>query len=560
MSYSFCEPLSAVDAAFLAVEDSRAHMHIGAVTIFEARELLRPQGGLDIERIRAFVGNQLHRVPRFRQKLAFVPLSGRPVWIDDASFNLTYHVRHTALPLPGDAQKLKDLAGRIMSQELERAKPLWELWFVEGLEGERFAVISKIHHALADGISGLDLMAAIVGPNPDYHPEPTPAWIPRAVPSGTEMLSGEVARRFSAPLHLLFGGDAATRDAAGVAGAGSAGATGPARSSRATRAARSTDPTAASPTPDGSVADVENDEMAARPSSSGVTAASARGWLSDTMATLRKTAAAAAAAIEAPVPTPLNVDVGPYRRFDWTRVDLRTIAAIRQRFGDGAAKAVKVNDVVLTVVAGAVRRFLLHRGVRPEGLDFRAMVPVSVRADAERGDLGNRVTQMLTRLPVEEADPVRRLRCVVEITTALKRSGLASGGETMAALAELLSAPLVATAARIVARRSLGNMIVTNVPGPPMRTYLLGAPSVEAYPLVPLGPNQDLNVAVLSYDGVLHWGFNADWDAVPDLADFVALVDAEIEALTKAAAPRKSRRRAQKTRQSALPKTTPSPH
>ena len=160
MAYSFCEPLSAVDAAFLAVEDSKAHMHIGAVTIFEAAKLQRPEGGLDIDRIRAFVGSQLHRVPRFRQKLAFVPVSGRPVWIDDPSFNLTYHVRHTGLPFPGDAQKLKDLTGRIMSQELERAKPLWELWFVEGLEGDRFAIISKIHHALADGISGLDLIAA----------------------------------------------------------------------------------------------------------------------------------------------------------------------------------------------------------------------------------------------------------------------------------------------------------------------------------------------------------------------------------------------------------------
>jgi diacylglycerol O-acyltransferase len=469
MAYSFCEPLSAIDAAFLAVEDSKAHMHIGAVTIFDAVELQRPEGGLDIGRIRAFVGSQLHRVPRFRQKLAFVPVSGRPVWVDDASFNLTYHVRHTALPFPGDAQKLKDLTGRIMSQELERAKPLWELWFVEGLEGDRFAIISKIHHALADGISGLDLIAAIVGPNPDYRPKPPPAWVPRPAPSGSEMLSGDVARRLSLPARVL-----SRRDV-------------PAGSAPVTRG------------------------------------------LADLPETLRRTVRAVASAVEAPVPTPLNVDVGPYRRFDWTRVDLGTLKSIRSRFGG------KINDVVLAAVSGAVRNFLIRRGVRVNDLDFRAMVPVSVRAEAEYGSLGNRITQMLTRLPIEESDPLARLRRVIEITGDLKTSGEAQGGEMLTALAELLAAPLAATVARAAARRSLGNMIVTNVPGPPMPTYMLGALSREAYPLVPLGPVQALNVAVLSYNDMLHWGFNADWDAVPDLADFVALVDGEIETLRRAA-------------------------
>ena len=244
---------------------------------------------------------------------------------------------------------------------------------------------------------------------------------------------------------------------------------------------------------------------------------------------MRKTARAVASAIEAPSPTPLNVDIGPYRRFDWTRVDLATVKSIRSHFGG------KVNDVVLNAVSGAVRNFLIRRGVRVNDLDFRAMVPVSVRSDDEYGKLGNRITQMLTRLPLDESDPVARLQRVIEITGELKSSGEAQGGETLAALAELLIAPLAATLARVAARRSLGNMIVTNVPGPPMPNYMLGALSREAYPLVPLGPVQALNVAVLSYNGVLHWGFNADWDAVPDLADFVALVDGEIEALRRAA-------------------------
>jgi WS/DGAT/MGAT family acyltransferase len=469
MAYSFSEPLSAVGGAFLAREDAKAHMHIGAVTIFDARPLLRPKGGLDIDRIRRFVATQLHKVPRFRQKLAFVPLSGQPVWVDDPSFNLTYHVRHTALPFPGDPQKLKDLTGRIMSQQLERAKPLWELWFAEGLDGNRFAIISKIHQALADGISGFDLIAAIVGPNREYREKPAPAWMPRRAPSPWELLSGQVGRWLSTPAQLL---------------------------------------TRRPPTPP------------PPPPTSGP---------SDIITTLRRAIDAAIAAIEAPAPTPFNVDIGPYRRFDWTRLDIETIKAVGSRLGG------KMNDVVLSVVSGAVRKFLIRRGVAVRGLDFRALVPVSVRTADEGGQLGNRITQMLTRLPIDEADAVLRLRRVIETTNELKHSGQAQGGDAVTALTGLLGAPIATALARLAVRRNFGNMTITNVPGPTVPTYLLGAQTLEAYPLVSLPSTQALNVAVLSYNGVLHWGFNADWDAVPDLADFVALVNEEIEALRAAA-------------------------
>jgi len=163
------------------------------------------------------------------------------------------------------------------------------------------------------------------------------------------------------------------------------------------------------------------------------------------------------------------------------------------------------------------------------------MVPVSVRTEDERGDAGNRITQMLTRLPLDEADPVKRFARMIEITTELKGSGQAEGGQAMTALVEMLGARLAAVLARVAARHGFGNMVVTNVPGPPQPTYLLGAMTLETYPVVPLAPTQALNVAVLSYNKVLHWGFNADWDAIPDLADFVALVDEEIDALRSAA-------------------------
>lgn len=492
MSYTFYEPLSAVDASFLAVEDSHAHMHIGGVTLFEAAPLTRKEGGLDIDRIRAFVASQLHRMPRFRQKLAYVPVSGAPVWIDDAHFNLVYHVRHTALPFPGNEQKLKDLAGRIMSQHLEREKPLWELWFVEGLEAGRFALISKIHHALADGISGVDMMSMLLVTDPNPKVSPTPAWIPRPAPSGMELLSSQTRRTLGAPLRLFT--PEVERPVAATPGG-------------------------AAPLP-----------RTARPPS-------------DLRTNVTKALSAAAAAIESTDPTPLNVDIGPYRRFDWTRMEIAKVSAIRARLGG------KMNDVVLSVVSGAVRRFLQRRGVRVDSLDFRAMVPVSVRSEGERGSLGNKITQLLTRLPVEVGDPVQRLARTQEITAQLKGSGLAEGGQAFTAFAELLGAPLMAILARMASRRSFGNMVVTNVPGPQRMTYLLSAPVLESYPLVPLAPTQALNVAVLSYNGVLHWGVNADWDAVPDIADFVRLLDDEIAQLERIAeqtepeAPKKPKRK-----------------
>ena len=177
MTETYHERLSGQDLSFLAMEDGRAHMHVGVVSLFDAGPLRSANGGIDFERIEEFVDAQLHLVPRLRQKLAWVKGFGQPVWVDDASFNLHYHLRHTALPPPGDLRQLKRLAGRIMSQELDRGKPLWEHWFVDGVEGGRFALISKVHHCVADGIGGLAIIGTLAGPDPDYRPDPPPDWV-----------------------------------------------------------------------------------------------------------------------------------------------------------------------------------------------------------------------------------------------------------------------------------------------------------------------------------------------------------------------------------------------
>jgi WS/DGAT/MGAT family acyltransferase len=229
-------------------------------------------------------------------------------------------------------------------------------------------------------------------------------------------------------------------------------------------------------------------------------------------------------------PTPFNVDIGPHRRIDWTRLDLDEVKEIRARAGG------KVNDVVLAVVSGALQRFLKQRGVQIEGLEFRAAVPVSLRSEAERrGSIGNRVSGVLATLPLDESDPWRRLLRIVDMTRELKRSAQSAGGELLERLIELVPFRLIAGLERWGARHQAANIVITNVPGPAAPIYLLGAPMQASYPVVPLAPNLALGVALFSYDGGLYWGLNSDRDAVPDLHDFVEEISVQFEALRKAA-------------------------
>lgn len=469
MAYAYHERLSAMDLSFLAMEDGRAHMHIGSVSIFEAHPLRGEHGGLDFERVVAFIDAQLHKVPKLRQKLEWVPGFGQPVWVDDARFNLLYHVRHTALPPPGDVRLLKRMAGRILSQEFDRQKPLWEYWFVDGLEGDRFALIAKLHHCMADGISGVAMANLLIGPDAAYKPPPAKAWVPRPAPSGTQLFLHELRQRALAPLTLL---GSSVREA-----------------------------------------------RRARAPSSG----SGGG--------LRTLIGSAWSAVGGASQTPLNVDVGPHRRFDWARLRLDEVRKL------GAGVGGTVNDVALAVASGALRSFLRRRGVTVDDLDFRALVPVSVRGEAERSSLGNRVSGLLARLPLGEKDSWQRLLRVMETTHELKGSGQSGAAERVIQLADLLPAPLVGALFRAGARSSIANIVITNVPGPQVPVYLLGARQLECYPVVPLAANQALGIALLSYDGGLYWGLNSDWDAVPDLHDLAQDLEAEFEELKAAALP-----------------------
>jgi diacylglycerol O-acyltransferase / wax synthase len=469
------ERLSAMDSMFLDLEDANVHMHIGSVALFEAAPLLRVGGGLDLERILAFASAQIHKSPRLRQRLATIPLFERPVWVDDPRFNLLYHVRHTALPHPGCVRQLKRLAGRILSQQLDRGKPLWEVWLIEGVEGGCFAVVTKLHHCMADGVSSGDLLSMLMGTKPDYQPGPTPVWSPREPPPGARLVLDELARRATAPLALL-GGEG--------------------------------------PLP-------------------GEAAAGSEHVLDFVRAAARGAWRAVEAGLLPVSETPLNTVIGPHRRFDWTRFALDDVKRV------GHAAGGTVNDVVLALVAGATRRWLERRAAPVRGIEFRVAVPVSVRSDAERGELGNRVSTLVAPLPLEETDPWERLRRVVAATRELKRSGESRAVDLLGRLADWLPQGTMARLSRAGTRAV--NMIVTNVPGPALPVYMLGARMLESYPVVPLMANEALNVALLSYDGGLFWGFHADWDAVPDLHAFAESIPAGFEELSKAAAGRAPR-------------------
>jgi diacylglycerol O-acyltransferase / wax synthase len=452
--------LTAVDASFLTNESSASHMHIGAILIFEGPA---PKYVDLVEHVRG----RLDKVPRFRQRLVVPPLeAGRPLWADDVNFNLTYHIRHTALPEPGGEPQLKRLAGRVFSQQLDRSKPLWELWLVQGLERDRFAILTKTHHALVDGISGVDIGTVLF----DLEPVPEPAgggddWVPQPEPGTTELVARGISDGVAIPVKLA---------------------------ERAVQAVR-------------------HPETAARK------AVEALEGLSEIVS-----------AFADPAPdVPLNDQIGPHRRYVWARSELATFKQIKDALGG------TVNDVVLAVVAGAVRSWLHSRSIRTEGLELRALVPVSIRSEGERGDLGNRLALMRGPLPVYVEDPVRRLHVISEAMDGLKRSKQALGAETISRFNDFAPPTLLAQAARINFSTRLFNLIVTNVPGPQLPLYVLGRELEEVFPIAFLPQNHRLAVAIMSYNGKVGFGLLADYDSMEDIELLSAGINdslAELEA------------------------------
>jgi WS/DGAT/MGAT family acyltransferase len=449
------ERLSALDATFLDIETRVSSMAVGALCVFDGGDLVGPEGQVDVDRIRGFVAAAMPRIPRYRQRVTRVPGVGQPVWIDDDTFSLDFHVRHTRLPWPGDDRQLHRLAGRVFSQRLDRDHPLWELWVVEGVGAgdaaarAQFAVIIKAHHCMVDGVAGAGLLAAMLRPFAETHVTPAPTWTPRPPPGPLALLRAEIAHHNRRALAL------ARRTAAGLR----------------------------------------------------------HGLSADGRAAGHGVVASLGAVARPACATPLNPPrIGSQRRFETLALELAAVKDVRQVLGG------TVNDVALAVVTGGLRRYFARHRLDPAVMTpMRALVPVNLRLPGQPG-LGNRIAEVLLELPVGEPDARARLRLVQERTRQLKHeSGQIAAAAMIEDLADTVATRLVSTIFRTATRVRAFNLVITNVAGPQVPLYLLSARLRAIYPLVPLFETQGLGVALFSYDGTLFVGVSACMRTVSDL-------------------------------------------
>jgi diacylglycerol O-acyltransferase / wax synthase len=454
--------LSALDASFLYLEDATTPMHVGSVAVFR-----KPRSGFDYEQFVRLMEQRLPMVPRYRQKVVHVPgRLARPVWIDDADFDLTYHVRRSALPKPGNSEQLRELVARLMSRPLDKSRPLWEAYLVEGLARGHLALVTKSHQAMVDGVRTIDIAQVILDNAPHTDDVAEESWLPRHPPSQARLVLDAVAETVQSPKEMV-------ENARSVAGDVLIGAR--------------------------KLAESVGGVVAARPAASG----------------------------------PLNVPIGNQRRFAMARVRLDDVRAIR------AAHGGTVNDVVLAMIAGALRGWLLSRGREvTSSAQVRALVPLAVRDDevdgAVPGLLGNRVTPYLVDLPVGEPSPVVRLQ---HVSHAMRRhndsvrSVAASALLRVGGFAPPTLHSLGARAANSFSKR-IFNLVVTNVPGSQQPLYAGTARMTEVYPVMPLARNQALAVGVTSYDGGVYFGLTGDRDAMSDVDVLARMLEESLEELS----------------------------
>jgi diacylglycerol O-acyltransferase / wax synthase len=448
--------LSSLDSSFLNLEDAATPMHVGSVMVFNA-----PSGGFDYESLVTLISQRIAHVPRYRQRIKTVPGGlANPVWVDDTHFDMSYHVRRSALPRPGSDEQLEELVARIQPRPLDRSRPMWEVYLVEGLAENRFAIITKTHHSLVDGISAVDIGNVLVDGNPTASEGVLTTWRARPEPSGAELVVAALTEAARTPSQVVETIQHGVSDV--------------------TRAV-------------GKVAGVAG----------------------DVISTLARVSAR-------PAPeSPLNAKVGRARRYVMIGTDLEDYRQVRTRLGRGSfAEEVTVNDVILATVAGAFRSWLLTRGesVYP-GTTIRAMVPVSVH-DGDDPPTGAQVTACFVDLPVGEPGPSMRLHQIAFSMRQQMEGGSrrAVSADTLSGLGGFAPPTMHALGARLggVVSRRLYNVVITNVPGPQTPLYAAGAQMVSTYPVTPLGRGHALSIGLTSYDGGVYYGLYADRDAMPD--------------------------------------------
>jgi diacylglycerol O-acyltransferase / wax synthase len=458
--------LTSFDTSFLANEKANAHMAIGAVLMFDGAP---PAADEFLAQIRG----RVHQLPRLRQRLHYPPLGlGTPFWVDHPHFDVHRHVSRASLPAPGDERQFQQLVGELLAPPLDRGKPLWELILVEGFAEDRFAVVYKTHHAMADGISAVDIGMLLFDVDPQAQPAgEEEAWAPNHTPTRAAL---------------------AWRAGSGVLGT-------LARLWRWCRRA------------------LRQPGRARRRAADGLAGLWEVTWN-----------------LARPAPkVPFNTGPGPGRGFCWANFDLNEFKRIKNAAGG------TVNDVSLAVTAGAVRRWLLEREVDVDGMELKALVPVSIRTENEHGELGNKLTAMRGPLPVGVADPIERLRTVSAEMDALKASKQPLGAEAIWGLNDWFRdfAPpvLLAPTAAINFSTRLFNLLVTNFPGPQMPFYALGRELTQIYPVGFLARRHALAIAILSYNGQVGFGILSDPQALPDAERLAGHLEAALGELRTAA-------------------------
>ncbi len=463
MSASRPDRLTALDEAFLEIEREGLPIHVSSVGIFEGEPLL-DDGRLRLDELRAHIAGRLDVMPRLRRRLAWAPFGvARPCWVDDPSFDIANHVDAAHLPRRAGKDALRHYTEQVVAETLPTDRPLWHLRFVTGLPGNRVGIIERVHHALVDGVSGVDVAAVWLDVSPEVEPPRPTTWAPATPASPISLLLGGIWDQATAPARVLRGTASAL-----------------AHPLRLVRQGADTVTALSTVVLDGLVA----------PRS------------------------------------PLNVPVGSQRQLAWISTHLDDVKQA------GRIHRATANDVVLAAVAHGLRLLLLERGEAIEPRDvLKVLVPVSLRDVGQRGTLGNRVGALMLRLPVGIADPVDRLQAVARTTERLKRRREVTTSELLLAGANLLPPPLIGPVARLTEMQRLVNVIVTNVPGPPCPVYCLGARMLEAYPVVPLGGNLSVGVAILSYNGDLTVSLTADPERFADLDVLVAGIEAGFAAV-----------------------------
>jgi diacylglycerol O-acyltransferase / wax synthase len=472
------QQLTGLDASFLALETTTTTGHVGGVSVLDPSGAPKP---LTLARLTDVMAERIPLVPVLRRKLLNVPLGlDQPYWIDDPDFDIEYHVREIALPRPGSDAQLTEQVSRLHARPLDRTRPLWEIYLITGLARRRAAVYTKIHHAAIDGVSGTELLTVLLDLTPNGRELPAPVPFRPAPPPALPVLAAKAAARLAwRPVQTV---------------------------------------------------QMTNQVIRWLPTLAPVMSTLVGGMLGlnrgdgEVIATTLGRAPA----------TPFNKPITPHRRIAFRSVDLDTVKTVKNAFG------VSVNDVVMAMCAGALRRWLADREALP-GQPLIAMIPVSIRDPASKGALGNKVSAMLAMLPTHVAEPDLRLELVHAATKAAKAQQAAIPQGLVDQISDFAPPALTARAARVVFATGVlhrlppFNITISNVPGPNVPVYLCGARVLAHYPVSVITDGQGLNITLVGYLGQLHFGLVSCRELVPDIDVLAGYLTDELALLLAAA-------------------------